>query len=120
MPTKKRSNGFMTKKSNPISVKRAYQISDSLKSESLRKKTFAAEQEFIGNAQIKNKVKPGQTGVSLYKETLGQPYPVGQQRLDIAKKYREEASKDSTNAARYKALADEAVRKSKLKTKKTK
>ena len=120
MATKKTSNGFMTKKSNPIPIKRAYEISDSLKSESLRKKSFAATQESLGKAQIKNKVKPGQTGVSLYKETLGQPYPVGKQRLDIAKKYREEASKDSTNSAKYKTIADAAVRKSKLKTKKTK
>ena len=64
------------------------------------KKKAAAQQESLGKAQIKNKVKPGQTGVSLYKGTLGQPYPVGQQRLDIAKKMRAEASQDSLKAVK--------------------
>jgi hypothetical protein len=58
-------------------------------------KQAAAQQEALGKAQIKNKVKQGQTGTSLYKETLGQPYPVGKERLDIASKMRREAKRDS-------------------------
>ena len=64
-------------------------------------KNFAAEQERLGKAQIKNKVKPGQTGVwkgSL--EDLGKPLPVGAERLAIAKKARQSATKDSLQAVR--------------------
>jgi hypothetical protein len=64
------------------------------------KKKAASQQEALGRAQIKNKVKPGQTGVSLYKDHVGQPYPVGKERLDIAKKMRAEASKDSLKAVK--------------------
>jgi hypothetical protein len=64
------------------------------------RKEFANQQEELGKAQIKNKVKPGQTGISLYKETLGQPYPVGKERVDIAKKYRDMAKKDSLEAVK--------------------
>lgn len=63
------------------------------------RKRFAAEQEEFGKAQIKNKVKPGSTGYSwdnkLADRTL---LPVGQERLDIAKKYRDMAKKDSLEA----------------------
>jgi len=58
-------------------------------------KEFASKQEAMGKAQIKNNVKQGQTGVSMYKETLGQPYPVGKERLDIAAKARRDAKRDS-------------------------
>lgn len=68
------------------------------------KKKAAAKQEALGKAQIKNKVKPGQTG------TLGQwtgkikdagvKVPVGQQRLDISKKLRTEARQDSLQAVK--------------------
>lgn len=65
-----------------------------------KKKEAAAQQEAIGKAQIKNKVKPGQTGTSKYKENFGEPFPVGKQRLEIAKKMRLEATKDSLAAVK--------------------
>jgi hypothetical protein len=80
----------------PQDIKRAKELMNS----SNQKKNFAAEQEYMGKQQIKNKVKQGQTGVSLYKETLGQPYPVGKERLDIAKKARLSAKLDSLASVR--------------------
>lgn len=74
--------------------------SDSLMRSSESKKRMAFEQERLGMAQIKNKVKPGQTGTSKYKGSLGTPYPVGKERLDIAKNMRKEATKDSLAAVK--------------------
>jgi len=78
------------------------------------KKRSADQQEDLGNAQIKNKVKEGQTG------TLGQwtgkirdagvKVPVGKERLEIARKMREEATQDSLEAVR---IYPEIVRKKK-------
>jgi hypothetical protein len=65
-----------------------------------RKKKAAAMQESLGKAQMKNKVKSGQTGTSKYKETLGTPYPVGKERMDIAKKMRMSAKLDSLASVR--------------------
>lgn len=66
------------------------------------RKRFAATQEEIGRAQIKNKVKEGSMGsIAPFTKKMGdvgKPIPVGQQRLDIAKKYREMAKKDSLEA----------------------
>lgn len=79
-------------------------VATTLMNRSNRLKSIASQQEGLGKAQIKNNVKPGQTG------TLGQftgkirdagkPIPVGQQRLDIAKKLRQEASRDSLRAVK--------------------
>lgn len=66
------------------------------KSENL--KSTAAKQEALGKAQIKNKVKSGQTGISTYKETLGEPYPVGKERLKIAENMRKQAKLDSLSS----------------------
>ena len=72
------------------------------RSESL--KHAAYDQEKMGKAQIKNKVKEGSTG-SIAPFTrkwsdVGVPMPVGQQRLDIAKKMRADASRDSLKAVK--------------------
>jgi hypothetical protein len=74
--------------------------SDSLMAESNRKKAIAIQQERLGMAQIKNKVKSGQTGTSKYKGSLGTPLPVGKERLDIAKNMRKEATRDSLAAVK--------------------
>lgn len=54
-----------------------------------RAKSFASEQEALGKAQIKNKVKPNS------QEWRGNVLPVGKERLDIASKARREAKRDS-------------------------
>jgi hypothetical protein len=64
------------------------------------KKKAAADQEYLGKAQIKNKVKSGQAGTSKYKENFGEPYPVGKERLKIAKDMRLSAKLDSLQAVR--------------------
>ena len=68
------------------------------------KKKAAAEQEALGKAQIKNNVKQGSMGsIAPYTKKMadvGKPIPVGQQRLDIAKKLRAEASQDSLRAVK--------------------
>jgi hypothetical protein len=69
-----------------------------------RKKDAARTQERIGNAQIKNKVKEGSMG-SLHRytkrmEDVGSQIPVGKQRLDIAKRLRSEATRDSLASVR--------------------
>lgn len=71
--------------------------SDSLMKESIRKKSFAGEQEKIGSALVKKGLgdKPGGTvweGVG-----VGTPksMPTGKERLEIARKARESAKKDS-------------------------
>jgi len=61
-------------------------------SESLKKAAY--DQEVFGKAQIKNKVKPGS---SIFQ---GDVLPVGQERIDIAKKMRKEASQDSLKAVK--------------------
>lgn len=85
-----------------------------------RKKKAAAQQESLGKAQIKNKVKTGQTG------TLGQytgkikdagvKIPVGQERLDIAKKMRKEATTDSLAAVKMNKPKGQSAKKSVIKT----
>jgi hypothetical protein len=66
--------------------------------ESNSKKKFAAEQEQLGMAQIKNKVdsKTIKKGGQEYK--VISRYPVGKERLDIAKNMRKEATRDSLAA----------------------
>ena len=64
------------------------------------KKKAAAEQERLGKAQIKNKVKPGQTGFSWYKGSVGKPLPVGKERLKLAKDMRLSAKLDSLQSVR--------------------
>lgn len=60
------------------------------------RKIFANQQEEFGKAQIKNQVKPGSMGGSWGRKLSDMSdLPVGQQRLDIAKKYRDMAKKDS-------------------------
>jgi len=56
------------------------------------KKKMASEQDYLGKAQIKNKVKPG----SMMYE--GSVLPVGKERLQIAKDMRKQASKDSLDS----------------------
>jgi hypothetical protein len=58
------------------------------------KKKAAYDQESLGKAQIKNKVKPNSM---IYQ---GNVLPVGQERIDIAKKMRKEASQDSLKAVK--------------------
>jgi hypothetical protein len=69
-----------------------------------RRKEFADAQEAMGKRDIKENVKPGSRGYS-YEGPFGKlsnmtEIPVGQQRLDIAKKYRDMAKKDSLEAVK--------------------
>ena len=77
---------------------------EQLMNRSVEKKKAAAQQEALGKAQIKNKVKEGSMGsIAPYTKKMGnvgKPIPVGQQRLDIAKKLRKEASQDSFRAVK--------------------
>lgn len=83
---------------------------DSLMNEADSKKRQAKTQERLGNIQIKNKVKPNQTGtLGDYTGKIrdaGKKVPVGKERLDIAKKLRKDATADSMMAvkARKEAL----------------
>lgn len=78
-----------------MSIKDVSRKADSLMSKSYAKKDFASTQERLGKAQIANKVKPGQTGTSKEFKTLGKPYPVGKERVDIANKAKQSAKVDS-------------------------
>lgn len=72
----------------------------SLMASSESKKRFAAEQEKIGKAQIKNKVdsKTIKKDGKEYKVTS--PYPVGAERLKIAKDMMLSAKLDSLQSVR--------------------
>jgi hypothetical protein len=59
-------------------------------------KSMAAQQEQIGNAQIKNNAKGPMRNPYNPTEYL----PVGKERLEIARKMREEAKRDSTESER--------------------
>ena len=72
-----------------------------LMAKSEAKKKFAATQEKIGNAQIKNKVKEGSMGQYGKIDQMKQ-VPVGQQRLKIAKDMRLSAKLDSLQSVRIK------------------
>jgi lipopolysaccharide biosynthesis glycosyltransferase len=69
----------------------------SLMASSESKKRFAAEQEKIGKAQIKNKVKEGSMGYDL---RYGGTIPVGKQRLKLAKDMMLSAKLDSLQSVR--------------------
>ncbi len=75
---------------------------DSLMNEAARKRQLAAEQESLGKAQIKNKVKPNQTGtLGDYTGKIkdaGKKVPVGKERIDIAANKRRSAMVDEYQA----------------------
>ena len=80
------------------------------------KKKSAAQQEALGRAQIKNKVKEGSMGsIAPYTKKMGdvgKPMPVGKQRVDIAQKMRADASQDSLKAVKlYPAIAPKKKKK---------
>ena len=90
-------------KENPFQVKREKEKSDTipnrekaelLMEESYRKKAFANQQEKIGNALIK-KGKGDETRLI---DLKGETTPTAYKRLEIAKKARIEATKDSIKA----------------------
>lgn len=68
--------------------------SDSLMKESQRKKSFAGKQEKIGSALVKKGMGDKPMGI-LYIDGELKSIPTGKQRLEIAKKARESAKKDS-------------------------
>ena len=72
--------------------------SDSLINESRRKKEFARVQEKIANAQIKRGTG---NNVKLL-DLKGTTTPTASKRLDIAKKIRQSAEKDSLNYVKKK------------------
>jgi hypothetical protein len=88
--------------------------SDSLMRSSESKKKMAFEQERLGMAQIKNKVdsKTIKKGGQEYK--LTSQYPIGKERLDIAKNMRKEATRDSLAAVKGYPKAMAAITPKKL------
>jgi hypothetical protein len=78
---------------------RRAEMVDSLMNSYKSKSEAASTQKQMGDSQVKNKVKSGQTGTSKYKESLGTPYPVGKERLKIAEKLKMGATKDSLQAS---------------------
>lgn len=73
--------------------KRAKEAKELMK-ESERKKKFAAKQESLGRGQIRNGVK----GPMIH-PTLGD-LPVGEERIEIANRLKEEARRDSLKAVK--------------------
>jgi hypothetical protein len=65
--------------------------SDSLMKESNRKKVFAAQQEQIGKSLIKKGIGDKQFGLT----ESGDRIPTGKERMEIGRKARESAKKDS-------------------------
>lgn len=80
----------------PDNKKKAQQLMESAR----KKKSAAYAQERMGREQIKNKVKPGSMTAYWTTEMIGKKLPVGQERIDIAKRLRAEATRDSLNAVK--------------------
>jgi hypothetical protein len=95
---------------NTITAKRAMEVADSLDNQSIAKKKFAYQQRVIGEGAVKNKVADKQVSVSNAKDmsTWGKTLS-GNDRLEIAQKANQEATADSSNAARYRSLAVKAI-----------
>jgi hypothetical protein len=74
-------------------------LSDSLMNESNRKKYFAAQQEKIGSALVKKGMGDKPMG-TVYVNGKFESVPTGKQRLEIARKAKEEAKKDSINSVK--------------------
>ena len=91
-----------------LTPKRVNEVADSLDKESYANKKFAYEQQSIGDATVRNKVADKKVIVDNYSSTL-----TGNDRLKIAAKARQEATTDSSNAARYRKLALNAMKKNK-------
>jgi hypothetical protein len=92
------------KEGTKVPVKRVREVADSLMDSSVRKKRFAAGQKSIGDGTVKNKVADKQV-MTFSGKTLS-----GNDRLKIAENARKQASTDSSNSVRYKALADKAMK----------
>jgi hypothetical protein len=97
------------KEGTKVPVKRVREVADSLMDSSVRKKRFAAEQKSIGDATVKNKVADKQVLLPGSYSSNGPRTLSGNDRLKIAEKARKQASTDSSNSVRYKALADKAM-----------
>lgn len=83
----------------PPKKKLTIEQAEELMRQAEEKKRFATEQERIGKAQLKNNAKPGSFGsIGDGLKNIKQ-IPVGQERMDIARKLRLEASQDSLKAA---------------------
>jgi hypothetical protein len=93
-----------------VPVSRVREVADSLMDSSTRKKRFAAEQKYIGDGTVKNKVADKQVLLPGSYSFNGPRTLSGNDRLKIAEKARKEASTDSSNAVRYRALADKAMK----------
>ena len=91
-----------------LTPKRVNQVADSLDKESSANKKLAYEQQSIGDATVRNKVADKKVIVDGYSSTL-----TGNDRLKIAAKATQEATIDSSNAARYRKLALNAMKKKK-------
>lgn len=82
------------------SLKDKFNKSDSLMNESRSKKYFAKTQEKIAKAQI----KMGNGDKVRLLDLKGTTTPTAKERLDIAKKLRVSAEKDSINSIKFKKV----------------
>jgi hypothetical protein len=98
-------------KKGQISAARAYEVADSLMNNSVRKKSFAADQRSIGKATIKNGVADKQVNVGTSDPRTWGKTLSGNDRIKIADKLTKEASADSSNSVRIKGIADAAMTK---------
>ncbi len=105
------------KQGTKVPVKRVREVADSLMDSSIRKKRFAAEQKSIGDGTVRNKVADKQVMIPGSYSGNGVRTLSGNDRLKIADKARKQASTDSSNSVRYKALADKAMAESAMEAK---
>jgi hypothetical protein len=96
------------KKKVLLTAKRVKEVADSLEKEYSDKKILGNIQKNIAEAFIKK--GEGEKQAFVYPNSNIGTGPTNNQRMEIAKKSLEAASRDSANAARYRKLADAAKR----------
>ncbi len=96
------------KKKVLLTAKRVKEVADSLEKEYSNKKTFGTIQKRIAEPRIKK--GEGEKQAFVYEKSNIGRGPTNNERLAIAEKSLESASKDSANAARYRKLAEAAKR----------
>lgn len=101
----------MQQPSKKLTPQRTLEIADSLNKEYSNKKTFGIIQKRIAEPRIKK--GEGEKQAFVYEKSNIGRGPTNNERLAIAKKSLEAASKDSANAAKYRSLALKAMSKKK-------
>jgi hypothetical protein len=101
----------MQQPAKKLTPQRTLEVADSLAKEYRDKKIFGTIQKNIAEPRIKK--GEGEKQAFVYQNSNIGTGPTNNQRMEIAKKSLEAASKDSANAARYRALALKAMSKKK-------